>query len=49
MEKSSKRRCPPGHLEIEAEVPNGALDNVVRIVTENCRTLKFDGHGFERE
>ncbi len=36
-------------LEIEAEVPNGVPDNVVRIVTENCRTLKFDGHGFERE
>jgi predicted AAA+ superfamily ATPase len=36
-------------LEIEAEMPSGAPDNVVRIVTENCRTLKFENHGFERE
>jgi hypothetical protein len=36
-------------LEIEAEIPNGAPDNVVRTVTENSRTLKFKSHGFERE
>lgn len=36
-------------LEIQAEVPSGASDNVVRTVTENCRTLKFSDHGFERE
>jgi hypothetical protein len=36
-------------LEIEAEVPSGVPDNVVRIVTENSRTLKFDKHGFEKE
>jgi hypothetical protein len=36
-------------LEIEAEIPEGAPDNVVRTVTENCRTLKFSDHGFERE
>ncbi|MCS6799994.1 MAG: DUF499 domain-containing protein [Myxococcota bacterium] len=36
-------------LEIEAEVPSGVPDNVVRIVTENSRTLKFDSHGFETE
>jgi predicted AAA+ superfamily ATPase len=36
-------------LEIEAEVPNGVPDNVVRIVTENGRTLKFTTHGFEEE
>ena len=36
-------------LEIEAQVPNGAPDNVVRTVTENSRTLKFTTHGFERE
>src|SRR5205085_1653402 len=29
-------------VEIEAEIPSGAPDNVVRTVTENCRTLKFD-------
>jgi hypothetical protein len=34
-------------LEIEAELPNGAPDNVVRTVTENARTLKFKNQGFE--
>ena len=37
-------------LEIEAEIPVGAPDNVVRTVTENSRTLKFAGNsGFETE
>jgi len=36
-------------LEIEAEIPTGAPDHVVRIVTENSRTLKFTSHGFEKE
>jgi hypothetical protein len=36
-------------LEIEAEIPSGAPDNVVRTVTENCRTLKFESQGFESE
>jgi predicted AAA+ superfamily ATPase len=36
-------------LEIEAEIPNGAPDNVVRVVTENSRTLKFESQGFEKE
>lgn len=36
-------------LEIEAEIPNGAPDNVVRTVTENARTLKFTDQGFEKE
>jgi hypothetical protein len=36
-------------LEIHAAVPAGAPDNVVRTVTENCRTLKFTDHGFEKE
>jgi hypothetical protein len=36
-------------LEIQAEIPDGAPDDVVRTVTENARTLKFDSHGFERE
>ena len=36
-------------LEIEAEVPSGAPDHVVRTVTENSRTLKFTNHGFEKE
>ncbi|MEP7353020.1 MAG: hypothetical protein ABI824_07285 [Acidobacteriota bacterium] len=34
-------------LEIEAEIPNGTPDNVIRTVTENSRTLKFDTSGFE--
>ena len=36
-------------LEIEAEIPNGAPENVVRTVTENGRTLKFKNQGFEKE
>ena len=36
-------------LEIEAEIPDGAPDSVIRIVTENSRTLKFDDSGFEIE
>jgi hypothetical protein len=36
-------------LEIEAEVPDGVPDTVVRTVTENARTLKFTSHGFEKE
>ena len=36
-------------LEIEAAIPDGAPDNVVRTVTENSRTLKFSSHGFEVE
>ncbi|MFN0165116.1 MAG: hypothetical protein ACKV22_01695 [Bryobacteraceae bacterium] len=34
-------------VEIEAEIPSGAPDDVVRTVTENCRTLKFESSGFE--
>ena len=34
-------------LEIDAEIPEGAPDHVVRAVTENSRTLKFESHGFE--
>jgi len=30
-------------LEIPAEIPSGVPDNVVRIVTEHSRTLKFKG------
>ncbi len=36
-------------LEIEAELPNGAPEHVVRTVTENARTLKFTSQGFEEE
>jgi hypothetical protein len=34
-------------LEIDVEVPNGIPEERVRIVAENCNTLKFKGHGFE--
>jgi len=36
-------------LEIEAEIPDGAPDDVVRVVNENSRTLKFSDSGFEKE
>jgi len=37
-------------IEIHAEIPTGVPDDVVRTVTENVRTLRFDtSSGFERE
>lgn len=36
-------------LEIAAEFPEGAPEDTARVVTENCRTLKFDDYGFEEE
>jgi predicted AAA+ superfamily ATPase len=36
-------------LEIRADVPDGVPEPIVRIVTENCRALKFKSHGFEKE
>jgi len=36
-------------LDISATMPGGANEQVVRIVTENCQTLKFDSQGFEKE
>jgi len=36
-------------MEIQAEIPDGAPDPVVRTVTENCRTLKFKSQGFETD
>lgn len=36
-------------LEVEANIPAGVSDHVVRTVTENCRTLKFTSQGFEKE
>ncbi len=36
-------------LEIASEVSDGVPDKVVRIVTENSRTLKFTSQGFEKE
>jgi hypothetical protein len=34
-------------LEITAVVPGGVPEGVVRTVTENAKTLKFEQHGFE--
>lgn len=36
-------------LEVDAEIPSGAPEHVMRIVTENSRTLKFTNQGFEKE
>jgi predicted AAA+ superfamily ATPase len=36
-------------LEVDANIPCGASDNVVRIVTENSRELKFTDSAFETE
>ncbi len=36
-------------LEIDAHIPDGAPDQLVRTVTENARTLKFTTLGFEAE
>jgi hypothetical protein len=36
-------------LEIDAEMPEGVPDRVVRTVSENCRTLKFISQGFEEQ
>jgi hypothetical protein len=36
-------------LEIDARAPSGVPENVVRTVTENSRTLKFNTQGFEEE
>jgi predicted AAA+ superfamily ATPase len=36
-------------LEIEAQMPDGAPEQVVRTVTENGRTLKFASQGFEKD
>ncbi len=36
-------------LEIAAEIPDGAPEQVVRTVTENARTLDFRDQGFEKE
>jgi predicted AAA+ superfamily ATPase len=36
-------------LEVEAKLPGGADDLIVRTVTENSQTLKFTSHGFESD
>ncbi|MBI1879075.1 MAG: hypothetical protein HYR94_12795 [Chloroflexi bacterium] len=34
-------------LEIHADLPDGASDHIIRTVTENAHTLKFQTFGFE--
>jgi hypothetical protein len=36
-------------MEIHGHVAEGIPENVVRIVSENCKTLKFQAQGFETE
>jgi hypothetical protein len=36
-------------LEIDATIPGGASEQVVRTVTENCKSLKFKQQGFEKD
>jgi len=36
-------------IEIEATLPDGAPDQVVRTVTANAQSLKFTTQGFEEE
>jgi hypothetical protein len=36
-------------LDVSANIPDGVPENVVRTVTENARTLKFEQSGFEFE
>ena len=36
-------------LEIDATIPTGAPEQVVRTVTENCKALKFGQQGFEAD
>ena len=36
-------------MEIQAKVSDGVPADIVRIVTENCRTLRFTAQGFEEE
>jgi uncharacterized protein len=35
-------------LEIEAHAPEGVPIDLQRVLTENCRTLRFVAHGFEQ-
>ena len=34
-------------IEIDAEIPEGASDDVQRVINENCQTLRFKSYGFE--
>ena len=34
-------------LEIQADIPDGLPQNIIRTLNENCTALKFTNHGFE--
>ncbi len=34
-------------LDVQVNLPEGASDDLVRTITENCRVLKFQNYGFE--
>jgi hypothetical protein len=36
-------------LDVDAQIPSGAPDQIVRTVTENAKTLRFTNQGFEKE
>jgi hypothetical protein len=36
-------------IEIEAKLPNGASEQLLRTVNENSQALKFKSHGFEND
>jgi hypothetical protein len=38
-----------GLLRLLADLANSADLDIIRTVTENCRTLKFESSGFEKE
>jgi hypothetical protein len=36
-------------MEIVAELPEGASQDTIRTVCENCSTLRFEAYSFEEE
>jgi len=42
-------RCSSEALTLTCKNVDGVPDNVVRTVSENCRTLNFISQGFEEE
>ena len=36
-------------IEVQGQIPDGAPDDVVRTISENCRTLKFSNFDFEED
>ena len=35
-------------VEVEADVPDGVNAHLQRVINENCQTLRFKSHGFEK-